>query len=171
MGIFVLFSGISEFSIFSSSVWFGPFKQFSMVIFYRSWQKTDQKLWTTSPKYFPHYDLSLTSWLWMIDLEYAHQTLRMILRSVPDTINVAVLIYFLYDTAVARDKTRYAKLSIILLWPDLWRHQGPWGQQLKVSLDKVSRSVECRWSFVNWTSTSWVLRSENNPLLSVMLRK
>ena len=34
------------------------------------------------------FDLSSTSWPWMIDLEYAHRKLGMILRSVPDTIHI-----------------------------------------------------------------------------------
>ena len=69
--IFHTVSAISKFSLFSLFSDFGPFRSLISV--------------------WPFLELMTLNDL---DLEYAHRKLRMILRSVPDTIHVVVLTYF-----------------------------------------------------------------------------
>ena len=99
---------------------FGLFKKCSRVIFRVPYEKQTQKY--ASHRQNPKF--SIWTFLDLVtmndrDLEYASQKLRMIRRSVPDTIHVVGIDLFPFHTALVRDKPRYSKSSNIftLTWP------------------------------------------------------
>ena len=119
---------VSAFSRFSKFVRFGPFKKCSRVIF----RVLDEKLTQKHVSHHPNPKFSVWPFLDLVtlndlDLEYAQRKLRMILRSVPDTIFVVLLTYFHFIRLSTNPDTR--NRQTFWLWPDLWRHQWPPGQQ------------------------------------------
>ena len=41
------------------------------------------------------------------------------------------------------------QMLILLLWPDLWRHRWPWGQQSWVLLEKFAMAITCRLGLIH----------------------
>ena len=93
--IFTLFPAISAFYDFFLFARFWPFKGCSRDIARVLDEKLTQKHVSRrqNPKFSVWPFLNLLT-LNDLDLEYTHRKLRMILRSVPDTIHVTVLAYF-----------------------------------------------------------------------------
>ena len=93
--IFTLFLAISVFSWFSKFVRFGPLSKCPRVIFLVLYEKLTQEHVSRCPKtkFSVWSSLDLVT-LNELDLECAHQKLRMVLRCVQDTIFVVVLTCF-----------------------------------------------------------------------------
>ena len=94
---FTLFPAISVFSQFSKLVRFGPFKKCSGVTF----RVVDEQLTQEHLSRLPNPLFSVWPFLDLVTLndldhEYANRKLRMILRSIPDTIHVVVLTYLFF---------------------------------------------------------------------------
>ena len=117
-GHFTLFPAISVFSRLSEFVRFGRFKKWSMVIFSVFDEKSTQKHVSRrrNPKFsvWPLLDLVTLNDL---DLECVHRKLKMILRSVPDKIDVVVLTYFHFIRLLCAAKPDTPNCQTFCLWP------------------------------------------------------
>ena len=103
-------------------------------------------------------DLSLDTWPRMTPILNTFTEIFGWYLTVPQT--RSSFFYWLISiyTVAGCDKTRRDSSSNFLLWPCLWRHRWPQGQQQWVSLDKFSKSIERLFYIVNRSGSSWDLR-------------
>ena len=115
----------SDFQILSD---FGASKVFR-VIFRVLDENLPKNMYHATQTWDFQFVLFLTPWPWMsLTFYFAFRKLGMVLRSIPDTIHDVLWLISIWSDCI-HDKTKHANRQTFWIWPDLWRHRWPRGQQ------------------------------------------